>query len=156
MSAAALWDSWLSTPGMAQMLTVGLLSFLVGGVVKGAIGVGLPMLAVPMMSLVMPAPQAMALVAVPVMGSNLWQVWTVGQWRQNLRRFWPLSLAQLFATVLTVRMTLELDVRHLNRMLAGVLVLAVVLMAFKPQSWACARGCWVRSLRSPGRSSSPT
>jgi hypothetical protein len=37
----------------------------------------LPMLAVPMMSLVMPAPQAMALVAVPVMGSNLWQVWTV-------------------------------------------------------------------------------
>ena len=44
-----------------------------------------------------------------------------------------MSLAQLFATVLTVRMTLELDVRHLNRMLAGVLVLAVVLMAFKPQ-----------------------
>jgi uncharacterized membrane protein YfcA len=91
------------------------------------------MLAVPMMSLVMPAPQAMALVAVPVMGSNLWQVWAVGQWRQNLRRFWPLSLAQFFATILTVRMTLELDVRHLNRMLAGVLVLAVVLMAFKPQ-----------------------
>jgi uncharacterized membrane protein YfcA len=44
-----------------------------------------------------------------------------------------LSLAQFFATILTVRMTLELDVRHLNRMLAGVLVLAVVLMAFKPQ-----------------------
>ena len=132
-SAAALWDSWLSTPGLALMLTVGVLSFCVGGVVKGAIGVGLPMLAVPMMSLVMPAPQAMALVAVPVMGSNLWQVWTVGQWRQNLRRFWPLSLAQLFATILTVRMTLELDVRLLNRMLAGVLVLAVVLMAFKPQ-----------------------
>jgi uncharacterized membrane protein YfcA len=39
----------------------------------------------------------------------------------------------LFASILTVRMTLELDVRHLNRMLAGVLVLAVVLMAFKPQ-----------------------
>jgi len=133
LSAAALWDSWLSTPGLALMLTVGVLSFCVGGVVKGAIGVGLPMLAVPMMSLVMPAPQAMALVAVPVMGSNLWQVWTVGQWRQNLRRFWPLSLAQFFATILTVRMTLELDVRHLNRMLAGVLVLAVVLMAFKPQ-----------------------
>ena len=40
---------------MAQMLTVGLLSFMVGGVVKGAIGVGLPMLAVPMMSTVEPA-----------------------------------------------------------------------------------------------------
>ena len=132
-SAAALWQSWLATPGLALMLTVGVLSFCVGGVVKGAIGVGLPMLAVPMMSLVMPAPQAMALVAVPVMGSNLWQVWTVGRWRDNLRRFWPLSLAQFFATVLTVRMTLELDVRYLNRMLAGVLVLAVVLMAFKPQ-----------------------
>ena len=87
MNAAALWDHWLSTPGLALMLSVGVLSFCVGGVVKGAIGVGLPMLAVPMMSLVMPAPQAMALVAVPVMGSNLGQVWTVGQWRQNLRRF---------------------------------------------------------------------
>jgi len=76
LSAVALWDNWLSTPGLALMLTVGVLSFCVGGVVKGAIGVGLPMLAVPMMSLVMPTPQAMALVAVPVVGSNLWQVWT--------------------------------------------------------------------------------
>lgn len=121
------------------MLAVGLAAFVIGGVVKGAIGVGLPMLAVPMMSLVMPAPQAMALVAVPVMGSNLWQAWNVGQWRHNLRRFWPLSLAQMGATFLTVRMTLELDARHLNRMLAAVLVLAVLLMAFKPQFEVSAR-----------------
>ena len=121
------------------MLGVGLSSFLIGGVVKGAIGVGLPMLAVPMMSLVMPAPQAMALVAVPVMSSNLWQAWSVGQWRDNLRRFWPLSMAQMFATILTVRMTLELDARYLNRMLAAVLVLAVLLMAFKPQFEVSAR-----------------
>lgn len=137
--ALAVWSGFWNMPDLEGMLAVGMTAFLIGGVVKGAIGVGLPMLAVPMMSLVMPAPQAMALVAVPVMGSNLWQAWNVGQWRDNLRRFWPLSLAQMGATFMTVRMTLELDARYLNRMLAAVLVLAVLLMAFKPQFEVSAR-----------------
>jgi len=46
-----------------------------GGLIKGTLGVGLPLFAVPVMSLFISSTQAIALVSVPVLVSNIWQVW---------------------------------------------------------------------------------
>lgn len=113
------------------MLACGV-AFLMGGIVKGTLGVGLPLLAVPLMSLLIPSPQAIALVAVPVLASNAWQAVEGGMLRASLGRFWPLMVAQFFATVATVRLTLALSVRELNMMLAASVIIAVVLMALRP------------------------
>ena len=43
------------------------LAILLGGLVKGTLGVGLPLLAVPLMSLMIGSTHAIALVAVPVL-----------------------------------------------------------------------------------------
>ena len=103
-----------------------------GGVIKGTLGVGLPLLAVPVMSLFISSTQAIALVSVPVLVSNIWQVWQEGSLKASLKRFWPLMLTQALMTICSVYWTLSFSVSELNRVLAFALILAVVLMAFKP------------------------
>jgi hypothetical protein len=107
-------------------------AFILGGLVKGTLGVGLPLLAVPMMSMVMPSSRAIGLVAVPVLLSNLWQMIDSRRIIQGWTRFWPLILMQLISTVLTVRFTLSLNEREMNQMVAASMLLAVFLMVLKP------------------------
>jgi uncharacterized membrane protein YfcA len=101
--------------------------FLAGGIVKGTLGIGLPLVAVPLLSLFIPATQAIALVAMPVLVSNAWQAVDSGN-LQGLRRFLPLIATQLVATLLTVPMTLALSPRTLNAVLGAVVLLAVMLL----------------------------
>ena len=98
-----------------------------GGLIKGTLGVGLPLFAVPVMSLFISSTQAIALVSVPVLVSNIWQVWQEGSLKSSLKRFWPLMLTQAIVTVLAVYWTLSFSVRELNMVLALALILA-----FKP------------------------
>ncbi len=124
----------------------GAVSVIFGGVVKGAIGVGLPLMVIPLMSLVIPSPQAIGLMVAPVLVSNIYQAIDTGLIRQSAKRFMPLLITQTIASILTVKMTLALSIKQLNMMLAGAVVLAVVLMSFKPkfsvspkaESWASA------------------
>jgi uncharacterized protein len=108
------------------------LAFVIGGSVKGALGVGLPLIAVPLLSLWIPSPQAIAMLVVPVLSSNLWQAVEGGRFIPTLKRFRGLIAAQFIATVLTVRMTLAMTASQLNILLAFALLLAVALMAVKP------------------------
>lgn len=108
------------------------MAFVLGGTVKGALGVGLPLVAVPLLSLWVPSPQAIAFLVVPVLSSNLWQAVEAGRFWPSLKRFRGLIGAQFVATVLTVRMTLALTASQLNVMLAFALLLAVSLMALQP------------------------
>lgn len=107
-------------------------SLLTGGVVKGALGVGLPLVAIPLLSLGVPPHTAIALLVVPVLVSNLWQALEGGQFLPSLRRFGGVIAAQFVATVLTVRMTLNLNAAELNTLLAIAVLLTVLLMAWSP------------------------
>jgi uncharacterized protein len=107
-------------------------AFVLGGTVKGALGAGLPLVAVPLLSLWIPAPQAIGLVVFPVLSSNLWQAVDGGRLIQSLKRFRGLICAQVIATLLTVRMTVALSVGQMNVLLACALLLAVAVMAFRP------------------------
>lgn len=108
------------------------LAILLGGLVKGTLGVGLPLFAVPLMSLMIGSTHAIALVAVPVLVSNIWQAWQEGSWTASLKRFWPLMVSQSIMTVLAVYFTLSFSVKQLNMLVAFAVVLAVVIMLFKP------------------------
>ncbi len=107
-------------------------AILCGGLIKGTLGVGLPLFAVPVMSLFISSTQAIALVSVPVLVSNVWQVWQEGSLKTSMKRFWPLMLTQAVVTIFSVYWTLSFSVKELNAVLAFALIVAVVLMAFKP------------------------
>lgn len=48
---------------------------LLGAAIKGIIGIGLPMIAIPMLTLVVGLPEALAIVLLPMIVANGWQVW---------------------------------------------------------------------------------
>jgi len=53
-----------------------LLALFLGGILKGATGAGAPIIAVPVMAILVDVPFAIAILAVPNLVSNLWQGWT--------------------------------------------------------------------------------
>jgi uncharacterized membrane protein YfcA len=108
------------------------LFFTMGGFVKGTMGVGLPLVVVPTLSLLIPAPQAMGLLVVPVLVSNLWQAVEGGNVRYSIRRFASLILIQMAVTLLTVKYSSGLSVENLNLLIGISLLVAVVWMSLKP------------------------
>ena len=63
--------------------------FLLGGTVKGVIGLGLPTIALGLLAATLDIRAAMALLLVPSFATNVWQVASGGHLRELLRRLWP-------------------------------------------------------------------
>lgn len=71
--------------------------FLAAGAVKGVLGMGLPTVAMGLLGLVMPVAQAAALLIVPSLATNVWQMWRGPHLRALGRRLWPLMAGVLAA-----------------------------------------------------------
>jgi uncharacterized membrane protein YfcA len=52
------------------------LAILLGGLIKGAIGLGAPLVAVPVLAAIYGVKTAIAVMTVPLIVSNIWQIWT--------------------------------------------------------------------------------
>lgn len=128
-AAAAVWAEGAGSPGLIAFIAA---AFVLGGFVKGTLGVGLPLITVPLLSLAMPSHRAIALVVMPVLFSNAWQAWDSKLLVRELRRFVALIVPLVIATMLTVRLTLGLTDRALSQMLAAAVLVAVALMAWQP------------------------
>ena len=64
-----------------------------GCFVKGALGFGLPLIATPIMMFVLPLPEIVAILVLPIAIANLYQIWlNRAHWR-ILQKFWPLIAA---------------------------------------------------------------
>jgi len=64
--------------------------FLLAGFVKGVIGLGLPTVAIALLSLMMTPAQAAALLIAPSLVTNIWQSVAGSSLRPLLRRLWPM------------------------------------------------------------------
>jgi uncharacterized membrane protein YfcA len=73
-----------------SLLLFAALVFLLAGMVKGVIGMGLPTIAMALMTLAVPPAQAAALLVVPSFVTNVWQGLAGGALRATLARTWPL------------------------------------------------------------------
>ena len=62
-------------------------AFIVAGVAKGAIGMGMPPIAIGLMSFALPLESAIAIMVMPTMVTNIWQAIYGGGFRPLLRRF---------------------------------------------------------------------
>jgi hypothetical protein len=75
------------------------LVFLLAGFVKGAIGMGLPTVAIGFLALLMPPAEAATILILPSFVTNVWQLAVGPRLGGLMRRLWPLLLAAAVATV---------------------------------------------------------
>jgi uncharacterized protein len=66
--------------------------FALAGFVKGVIGLGLPTVSMGLLAVAMPPGQALAIVIVPAILTNIWQTFVGPYLRDIIRRLWPLML----------------------------------------------------------------
>jgi uncharacterized membrane protein YfcA len=97
------------------------LTFLLAGFVKGVVGMGLPTVAMGLLGLVMPPVQAAALLIIPSLVTNVWQLFAGPRFMPLLRRFAPMMLAICVGTAVGIGMLTGGDTTVAAITLGGVL-----------------------------------
>ncbi len=96
---------------------------MLGGFVKGVVGIGLPIVSVAVLSSVIEAHLALGIIMFPILFTNLWQCLHAGRPLEVLRRFWPLIASMLICVWLGTGLVVRLP----GGVLYGLIGVAVVL-----------------------------
>jgi uncharacterized membrane protein YfcA len=73
--------------------------FLLAGLVKGVIGMGLPTVAMGLLALALPPAEAAAIVVVPSLVTNVWQLLAGPRFAALARRLWPMMAGVTAGTI---------------------------------------------------------
>lgn len=114
---------------------VAVLAFLAGGFIKGIVGIGLPMVALPILVSAFPVSTAVALTMMPILVTNAWQALGQGSPWPVLRRHWLLLLSLLAVALPATRFLSEGDDSVLRVLAGSALILSAAGLAVA-RHWA--------------------
>ncbi|MDP7462264.1 MAG: sulfite exporter TauE/SafE family protein [Alphaproteobacteria bacterium] len=98
-------------------------TFLIAGMVKGVIGLGLPTVSLALLTVTLDLPSAMALLLVPSFITNLWQAVVGGQGAAILQRIWPFLLLATGTVWIGAIALRQVDLSLLSALLGLLLVI---------------------------------
>lgn len=113
-------------------------TFLVAGWVKGVVGMGLPTVAMGALGLAMPPVQAAALLVIPSLVTNVWQLLAGPAFGRVLRRLAWMIVFVCLGTALGIRFLIS-DTRWPSLALGSVLAIYALLALFLPRLSVAAR-----------------
>jgi uncharacterized protein len=119
----------LSPAALAALIGICIL----GGSAKGALGIGIPLLAVPLTTPFMDLPAIIALLTVPIFATNLGQAIEGTGTKAALLRLWPMLLAVVAGTVAGVHLLVSIDRAVLNGTVGVLLVLVAGGLFCRPR-----------------------
>jgi uncharacterized membrane protein YfcA len=102
-------------------------ALLLSGVVKGILSIGLPLVGMPLLTLVVDVPTAVAVLMIPLVLSNLIQAIEGPGTLAMFKRFWALIIGVIVGTFIGTALFAALD-RNILLLIVGVL--AIVLATF--------------------------
>ena len=97
--------------------------FALAGMIKGTIGLGLPAVAMGLLTLFISPFQAATLLIVPSMVTNVWQLFAEGHVLRLVRRFWSLLIGIIVGSIWSVFPTLGHGEFQSEALLGGMLML---------------------------------
>ncbi|WP_213075544.1 sulfite exporter TauE/SafE family protein [Acinetobacter haemolyticus] len=100
-------------------LAIIVLVFAFAGMIKGMIGLGLPAVSMGLLTIAMSPFQAAALLIVPSMVTNIWQLFAEGHVWAFIRRFWSLLLGIVIGSVWSFLPTLNQSHGQSSELLLG-------------------------------------
>jgi len=101
--------------------------FVLAGVVKGVIGLGLPTIAMGLLGALMTPNQAAAILVVPALLTNVWQIWDGPALKILLRRLWPMLVCALLGTLPAAGILTKANVRLTTALIGGVLMVYALI-----------------------------
>lgn len=127
-----------------MLLLFSSLVFLLAGLVKGVLGMGLPTVAMGLLAVAMTPGEASALLLVPSLLTNLWQLFGGPGLLPLLRRLWPLLLALALGTLVTTRWLVESASPWIPAALGACLLVygGLGLLSFRARAPQRREGAW--------------
>jgi uncharacterized membrane protein YfcA len=113
------------------------LVFLLAGLVKGVIGMGLPTVAMGLLSLVFAPVEAAALLVIPSLVTNVWQLLAGPNWIALARRLWRM-MAGVVASTLIASGVLASDLGGAARLALGIALVAYAAIGLSGARWRLA------------------
>jgi hypothetical protein len=105
-----------------------ILAVLSGGLVKGTLGFGMPMVALPIIAFVLPATTAMILLCAPIILTNFLQI----KFKQGVSsyRFLPMFLSLILGLIIGARLILEINLNTITQIIAISIIFAALVNCF--------------------------
>jgi uncharacterized protein len=113
-------------------------AFLLAGFVKGVTGLGLPTVSMGLLAVTMPPAQALAIVIVPAIVTNIWQTFVGPYLRNIIARLWPLMLGTAAGIWLNSGM-LTGPYAHYGTVILGGLLVIYAVVGLRKFSFTVAR-----------------
>ena len=105
----------------APVLAACTVAIIAGGLVKGVVGIGLPLVAIPIMANFIPIPKAIALLILSSFATSVWQSADGGLFKPSVKRLWPMLIGIAIGVAISVKALATFDVKLLYLIL-GVIV----------------------------------
>lgn len=109
-------------PTVENLLLVAV-AFFAAGLCKGILGIGIPLIAVPVLTGVMHPATTISVLAVPIVAANVWQSFEGGKAGSVLRRFWPVAATLIIGSALGAQFLTEIDPITAQFLLGAIVVL---------------------------------
>lgn len=112
------------------LLIVAALAFLLAGTIKGLVGLGLPTTVVGILSQFTDPRQAIALLLLPILISNIWQIYRSGMAAEIFKKLWLFCLVMACWIFITSQFAAIISTEILTLTVGIVIVLFVVTNVF--------------------------
>lgn len=106
------------------------LAFAAAGLCKGILGIGIPLIAVPLLTGVMHPAVTISVLATPIVVANLWQGFEGGRAGRVTKRFWPVMVTLIAGSAMGAQFLTEID-PVTAQLILGVIVVVFSLSQFK-------------------------
>jgi hypothetical protein len=113
-------------------LALAALAVFAGGAVKGVAALGLPLVAIPLATLAVGLKHAVALLVLPMFGSNLLQSFQGGLFRQSVRQFRVLAPTVFVFTLLGTHLLVSVPQRTLEFVIGVLLIVLPIVIHLQP------------------------
>jgi len=108
------------------------LGLLAGSTVKGVAGIGLPLVAVPLLTVLVNLKTAVTMTTVPIIGSNFVQSLQGGRFPHLVKRFWTLLVPLFVAIIVGTRLLVVLPERILDLIIGVAIISIPLVLHFSP------------------------
>jgi uncharacterized membrane protein YfcA len=109
-----------------ETLTIICLTFVLAGLVKGIIGMGLPTVSLVVLTVAIDLPSAMALLLIPSLVTNIWQAMAGGNLTFIVARLWPFLVAATLSVWIGAIIFSRVDTSLMSALL-GLLVVTYAI-----------------------------
>jgi len=107
-------------------------TFFFGGVIKGIIGIALPIITFGILSTVLPVPIVLGYLAIPIIFTNLLQTFQAGNPAKPARRFWPVIIFLVAGILISARLVTDFDPRFVYGLIGAAVVIFSTISLLQP------------------------